>query len=42
MIEKKAIVIYKHFAVLAIWLFGYFQQDNYKIEVLVRRLGTRL
>ena len=23
-------------------LFGYFQQDNYKIEFLVRRLGTRL
>ena len=22
-------------------LFGYFQQDNYKIEFLLRRLGTR-
>ena len=22
--------------------FGYFQQDNYKIEFLVTRLGTRL
>ena len=23
-------------------LFGYFQQDNYKIKFLMRKLGTRL